>query len=104
MSEDDKLQIEKDIEATIRLLRYLTHGEGYAGISVFDAGAGGGFSDGTLQVFLERSGLTLNLTKEKSLYSPKELKEALLMALWPFGDKMALEEINKYYLKREWDD
>lgn len=33
--------IEKDIKATIKLLRYLTHGEGYAGISVFDAGAGG---------------------------------------------------------------
>ena len=36
-------QIEKDIKATIRLLRFLTHGEGYASISVFDAGAGGGF-------------------------------------------------------------
>lgn len=93
-----KLKIEQDAEATIRFLRYLTGGEGYASISVFDAGAGGGFSEGSLDISLERSGLLLN----KKVYSVDELKELILFASnHVFKD---MEKTNDHYKKYPWND
>ena len=92
-------QIEKDIKATIRLLRFLTHGEGYASISVFDAGAGGGFGEGTLNIILERSGLLLT---DKHAYEPQELFELIKKSVYPY-EEIPLAELNEKYKNRKWN-
>lgn len=95
-----KTKLELDIEASIRLLRFLTKGEGYSAISVFDAGAGGGFMDGHVQVNLERSGLILN----KTLSTTEEMKSLLLDAS-RFLDETS-EECAERYKKpsNAWDE
>src|SRR5687768_7902881 len=92
--------LEKDIKATIRLLRFLTHGEGYVGISVFDAGAGGGFGTGSLSINLERSGLIL---KRKEVYEPDDLLKLIKDSLHPFGET-TIEELDDRYKKHKWND
>jgi hypothetical protein len=95
-----KTRIEKDVQATIRLLRFLTQGEGQASISVFDAGAGGGFSTGYLSVYLERSGLTLKVQET----SPAEFKESIMASLNPFSIKYTIEALNEFYEGKKWND
>ncbi len=46
-------------ESVVSLLERLTRGQGLVCISVFDAGAGGGFQEGTIEINLERDGRTL---------------------------------------------
>jgi hypothetical protein len=99
-----KLLIEKDIQSTIRLLRYLTHGEGYASISLFDAGAGGGFSWGTLNINLERSGLIFNGKGDKTVDTPQELFNMIKSLLSPFDEKRKIEVINDYYKRYKWNE
>lgn len=94
-----KTKIEKDIEAAIRLLRFMTHGEGYASLSVFDAGAGGGFSNGHIQVNLERSG---QIGKAES-YDVEEFAKKIRECLSPYSNK-TIEEINESYKNRKWND
>jgi hypothetical protein len=43
-------------------LERMAAGEGHAGVSIFDAGVAGGFDNGEVQIFLERSGLTFDRT------------------------------------------
>lgn len=92
-----KSKIELDAEATIRFIRYLTGGQGYASISIFDAGAGGGFSGGNLNINLERDGLSLR----QKAYEPEKLKELLLDASnHVFND---IEKTNEHYKKIKWN-
>lgn len=89
-----KTKVEKDIEATIRVLRRMTGGQGYASISVFDAGAGGGFSDAHVQVNLERDGKILNRT----VYSPEALRDLIIASLKVYDD-WTLKDINKHHIE-----
>lgn len=90
-----KNQIEKDIEATIRLLRFMTWGEGSIYLSVFDSGS---FEEGTVTAYLERDGLTI---RDKKFYSPKEFKTFLRNAANPFH--FSEEELLDRYKNRKWD-
>ena len=92
--------IERDIRATIRLLRFLTHGEGYAEVSVFDVGAGGGFSNGEMTICLERSGLSL---KDAEAYSPQEFFDLIRDSLYPYRDDATLEELDSQYKNSKWN-
>jgi len=88
-----KTKLEKDIETTIRVIRQMTGGQGYASVSIFDAGAGGGFSESHVNVNLERDGKTL----KKTVYSPEELKNLILASLKVYSD-WTLEDMNKHYI------
>lgn len=90
-----KTQLEKDIEATIRLLRFMTWGEGTVYLGVFDSGS---FEHGSITAYLERSGLTI---QNKQFYSPKEFKTFLMSAANPFH--FTDDEINDRYSKNKWD-
>jgi hypothetical protein len=68
----------KLVRRIVRLLRYLSGGQGHAGISVFDSGAGGGFVQGQVQIFLERDGRDFDHT----VYAQNELIELILIALY----------------------
>lgn len=63
-------------------------------------GRGGGFSSGSIQVNLERSGLIL---KSKEVYEADELFDLIKGALYPYGEK-TIEEIDSTYKKRKWDE
>lgn len=91
-----KNQIEKDIEATIRLLRFMTWHEGSVYLSMFDSGH---FEEGTVTAYLERSGLTI---EDKKFYTPQEFKDFILQATNPFH--FTEEELSKYYKKSKWND
>ncbi len=98
------LLIEKDIKSAIRLLRYLTQGQGFASLSVFDSGAGGGFNDGSLKINLERDGLLLNKDGKIIQETPEELFEFIKEALNPFPPyEKSIEEINERYKKFKWN-
>ena len=106
MNKKKKLLLDKDIKATIRLLRYLTKGQGYVSISLFDAGAGGGFNYGMVQVSLERDGILINMDEKYKAYSPKELFDQIKYISDP--DKtteksFTIEQRNKWYKKRKWN-
>lgn len=107
MNKKKKLLLDKDIKATIRLLRYLTKGQGFASISLFDSGAGGGFDSGTVQVFLERDGLLLNENGKKNAFTPQELFDQIKSASDPYGDRekyYTIEQRNEWYKQRKWND
>jgi len=107
MNKNKKLLLDRDIKATIRLLRYLTGGQGYASISLFDAGAGGGFTDGMVQVFLERDGSLFNENGETKAYTPQELFDQIKYVADPSGIKeknYTIEQRNEWYKKRKWND
>lgn len=89
-------QMEKDVEATIKLFRFLTWHEGTFALSIFD---GDGFQEATITAFLERSGLKI---ENKHLYTPEELKTALLNATNPHNLKQ--EEILNIYKARSWNE
>lgn len=91
-----KTQIGKDVEATIRLLRFMTYHQGTAYLSVFD---GDGFEEWTLTVYLERDGLTL---KNQSAYTSENFKKLIMKASNPFNLKE--EEFNEAYKKKKWND
>ena len=105
MSKKDKLLLDKDIKATIRLLRYLSGGQGYASISLFDAGAGGGFQDGKVQVFLERDGMILNEDGKRNAYTPQELFDQIKYASDMHGtmESYTVEQRNEWYKKMKWN-
>ena len=93
-----KNKTERTVEDIIKVLRFMTNGQGQALISIFDVGAGGGFSSGCVQVFLERDGETL----DKTVYSPQELKELILMCIYHNSDD---PQITDNALKnRTWDE
>lgn len=92
-----KTKLEKDIERTINILRYLTKGQGYAAVSVFDAGAGGGFTSAVIQINLERDGLIYN----KEITNIYTLKHTLI-SLSGHDDK--LDKKNESYKNRVWDE
>jgi len=107
MNKKKKLLLDKDIKATIRLLRYLTKGQGFASISLFDSGAGGGFDSGTVQVFLERDGLLLNEKGERHAFTPQELFDQIKSASDPFStreESFTIEQRNKWYREIKWND
>jgi hypothetical protein len=107
MNKKKKLLLDKDIKATIRLLRHLTHGQGYVSISLFDAGTGGGFQDGKVQVFLERDGITLNEDGKINAYTPQELFDQIKSASDPFStreESFTIEQRNEWYKERKWND
>jgi hypothetical protein len=107
MSKNKKLLLDKDIKASIRLLRYLTKGEGYACISIFDAGAGGGFNDGMVQVFLERDGMLFNEDEKIKAYTPQELFDQIKAVSDPHKNKeesFTIEQRNEWYKKRKWNE
>ena len=94
-----KLKIEKDIESTKQLLRFMTGGQGYAEINLFDAGAGGGFNDAHVNVNLERDGLILN----QSVYTAEDLKILMLVAV----KHMEIEDLhqtNERYKQWKWNE
>jgi hypothetical protein len=106
MNKKKKLLLDKDIKATIRLLRYLTHGQGYASISLFDAGVGGGFQDGKVIVFLERDGITLNEDGKINAFTPQELFDQIKSASDPFStreESFTVKQRNKWYKKIKWN-
>ena len=90
-----KNQIEKDIEATIRLLRFMTWSEGTTYLSVFDSGS---FEEGTITSYLERSGLTV---ENKKFHTPEEFKDALMSLADPH--KMGQDTLLSMYKKRKWN-
>jgi len=107
MNKRKKLLLDKDIKATIRLLRHLTKGEGYASISLFDAGAGGGFTDGMVQVFLERDGTLFNENGNIKAFTPQELFNQIKVASDPYGTReksYTVEQRNEWYKKMKWND
>jgi len=87
-----KKQLEKDVDATIRLLRFLTYGEGSVYLSVFDSGS---FEQGMVSAFLERSGLTI---QNRKFYSTEEFKAFLLKMANPFH--FSEEELHERYNKK----
>ena len=95
--------LERDIKATIRLLRFMTKGQGYADISLFDAGAGGGFDGGTVHVNLERDGYLFNSKNDMHSNTPKELFEMILSASNFSHDEQPIEELNKHYKRWKWN-
>jgi hypothetical protein len=105
MNKKKKLLLDKDIKATIRLLRYLTRGQGHASISVFDAGVGGGFNDGTVQVFLERDGLLFNEKGDIHAFTPQELFDQLKHISDPYknNESFTIEQRNEWYKQRKWN-
>lgn len=106
MKKNKKLLIDKDIKATIRLLRYLTKGEGYVSISLFDAGAGGGFTDGMVQVSLERDGIVINMDGKYIAYTPQELFDQIKFVADPDGSReksFTIEQRNKWYKNMKWN-
>ncbi len=106
MNKKKELLLDRDIKATIRLLRYLTKREGYASISLFDAGAGGGFNDGMVQVFLERDGTLFNENGKIKAYSPQELFDQIKLASDPYGSTekyYTVELRNKWYKETKWN-
>lgn len=98
-----KTKLEKDIETTIKVLRFMTGGQGYAAISVFDAGAGGGFSEGSVTVNLERDGL---IFPKNASYTPEELKEVILQACnaWKSTPEEVEERYSSKSRNRKWND
>ena len=107
MNKKKKLLLDKDIKAAIRLLRHLTKGQGYVSISLFDAGAGGGFNYGMVQVFLERDGILFNKDGKTNAYSPQELFDQIKHVSDPekFIEKsFTIEKRNKWYKKKKWND
>jgi hypothetical protein len=107
MNKKKKLLLDKDIKATIRLLRYLTKGEGYASISLFDAGVGGGFNDGMVQVFLERDGVLFNKDGKINAHTPQELFDQIKFASDPNKireESFTIKQRNKWYKQRKWDE
>lgn len=91
-----KTQIEKDIEATIRLMRFMTYHQGTSYLSIFDSGS---FEEGTVSCYLERDGLTI---KDKKLYSPHNFKTFIMNTINPFN--FSEEELLKYYKNKKWND
>lgn len=93
-----KKKTKRMVEDTIRVLRFITGGQGNAVISVFDAGAGGGFNLGHVQIFLERDGQTL----DKHVNTPKELRELILTCVYHGFDDKSLAD--KILSNGQWDN
>jgi hypothetical protein len=91
-----KNQIEKDVEAAIRLLRFMTYNEGTVALSAFDSGS---FEEGSVWASLERSGLII---ENKKFYSPHNFKVFLMNMVNPFH--FSEEELLDRYKKHKWDD
>ncbi len=91
-----KSLLEKDIESTIRLLRFLTHSEGTVHLGIFDSGS---FEESYITAYLERSGMTI---QSKTQNTPIELKSFLLGMANPFNSTE--EEIIARYKKSKWND
>jgi len=91
-----KSQIEKDIEATIRFLRFMTYGEGTVSLSAFDSGS---FEEGSVWASLERSGLII---ENKKFYSPHNFKVFLMNMVNPFH--FSEEELTTRYKNKKWDE
>lgn len=87
----------KAIHTTIRLLRALTEGQGSVHISVMDAGAGGGWSWGKVEVFLERDGV---IGKIESYDSVEEFADALLKMIQARHDGFPA----RIYDKSKWNE
>ena len=71
-----KGNVKRKVRNTIEVLRELSQYQGYAGLSVFDAGVTEGFN-WTVKVNLERDGLLF----DKAGYDGKKSFENVLMAL-----------------------
>jgi len=89
-------ELERAVETTIKLLRFLSQGEGLATISVWDAGAGGGFSFGEVHIGLERSGLSIT----EKVYTVDEFKSLLLGVGNPF--EFDEDTLNRCFADTKW--
>lgn len=93
---DYKQKVKKEIalraEIIIDTLRAMTFGQGHAGVSLFDAGAGGGFNDGTVTVYLERDGIKI---ENKRVYSVEDLQLLLVTAITGPFEKSFREQLDK---------
>lgn len=67
----------------LAVLELMTEGQGQVTISVFDAGAGGGFQSGRVYVMLERDGLSLNQKR----FSRAEFLSLITAVLWRYVDE-----------------
>ena len=96
-------RIEKNsIVMVIAFLRMLTHGEGLAWVEVFDAGAGGGFSNASIFIDLLRTGSSYESDK---IFSIKEFYKTLERLTDPFSnDSKGFYSSLMYYYKETLDE
>jgi hypothetical protein len=94
-----KQQIEKDVETTIRMLRFLTGGQGSASVNIFDSGAGGGFSYANVWIDLLRDGKMM----KQEVYSLDELKKLLLFVIFENDNDEIKELTKKSYKRLKWN-
>ena len=94
----ERKRIKKAVRETIWLLRAMTEGQGSAGIEVFDTGAGGGFSHGSLFVDWLRDGRMCKI----KVYSQEEFIDAIMKMLDEVHDGLIIKSFSR--LRKMEDD
>ena len=88
----------KSILLLIAMLQVLTAGEGYAGISVWDGGSGGGFSEGSITIHHERSGSNF----EHKVDNLPDFRDLIRDAFKPYGASDGFSpSLMRYYKELE---
>lgn len=77
MTDADYVLTAKLATLVISVLNGLSQGQGHASVSVFDAGVGGGFQNGSITICIERDGAVF----DKRFFSEDELVDTLSSAL-----------------------